>query len=402
METGLLAPLRDADFRRLWLAQAVSVVGDKLHQIAIAVLVYERTGSMLQMGVMLAMTAAPAALFSVWVGALVDRWDRRRTMVVADLLRAGLVVVIPFVADANILAAYTLAFIVATVSLFFEPARLALVPDLLPPGQLMRANSLDNASMSISELLGLAVGGGVVAAVGYHFAFGIDAATYVISSAFVLSVRHRDTQLAMDIAEERTGIVQAAAAGLKHVWNRPVLRDLFGIQTIVAFSLFGTITLANLLALDYFRGGAGTLAALDGAITLGLLVGSIMVGRSGSGNAGLKFLAGAFGVGVACVGVGVWPRLAPALVLLFLGGIANMWTMVPMITILQTHADSEMRGRVFAARSAISRVAGVVGLISAGAIAQSIGIPAAFMVFGSGGAAAAVIGWVRPALRQAA
>lgn len=402
MEKGLLAPLRDPDFRRLWLAQAVSVVGDKLHQIAIAVLVYERTGSMVQMGVMLAMTAAPAALFSVWAGALVDRWDRRRTMIIADILRAGLVVLIPLAADAHILAAYALAFMVATASLFFEPARLALVPDLLPPDQLMSANSLDNASMSISELLGLAVGGGVVAAVGYHFAFGVDAATFVISSAFVVSVRHRDTQLAMDMSAGRPGIVSEAAAGIRHVWDRPVLRDLFGIQTIVAFSLFGTITLANLLALDYFGGGAAALAALDGAITLGLLVGSILVGRSGSSNAGLKFLAGVFGVGGACVGVGAWPQFAPALILLFIGGIANMWTMVPMITILQTHTDSDMRGRVFAARTAISRVAGVAGLISAGAIAQRIGVPGAFMVFGSGGALAAVLGWMRPALRRAA
>jgi predicted MFS family arabinose efflux permease len=323
-------------------------------------------------------------------------------MIAADILRATLVLAIPAAATLSIYLAYALAFLVASVSLFFEPARLTLLPELLPGDQLMRANSLDNASMSVSELLGLAVGGAVVAGLGLNLAFVVDSLTFLVSSAFVLAVRHRTMQLSMDIAEQRTGIASEVGDGLRHVWDRPVLRDLFGVQTLAALAIFGTITLANLLALDYFAGGAAALASLDAAITLGLLVGSIMVGRSRRGTSGAKFLGGVLGVSAVCIAVGVFPLFAPALLLLFLGGIANMWCMVPMTTILQTHANADMRGRVFAARTAISRVAGVIGLVGAGALAQRIGVPQAFVVFGSGGALAALLGWLRPALRQAA
>jgi MFS family permease len=79
LETGVSAPLRIADFRRLWLGQVVSVVGDKIHTIAMAMMVYSITGSMLQMGVMLGVTLLPAALFGLPAGVYIDRWDRRRT-----------------------------------------------------------------------------------------------------------------------------------------------------------------------------------------------------------------------------------------------------------------------------------------------------------------------------------
>lgn len=397
----LLAPLRDADFRRLWVAQAVSVIGDKLHQIAMAVLVFERTGSMLQMGVMLAMTALPAALFSVWAGALVDRWDRRRTMFAADLVRAALVIVVPIAANLDIMAAYAIAFCVATVSLFFEPARLALVPDLLPDEQLMGANSLDNASISVSEIVGLAVGGALVAAIGYRAAFFIDSVSFLVSAAFVLGVRHRASQLAMDLEDAPVNVGAAVKDSFRHIWERPLLRDLISVQGLGAVPVLGSITLVNVLALEHFHGGSGALAALDGAITVGLLAGSLLVGSTGPRYAGWKFLSGLLGFGVLLVGVAVAPRFTPALFLLFLGGIANMWFQVPTITMLQTYADPEVRGRVFATRVAITRIAGVAGLVGAGYLAEKIGVPSAFGVLGALVCATALVGTTSSAIRRA-
>ena len=131
MKTGVFAPLYIADYRRLWVGQVVSVVGDKIHTIAMAMMVYSITGSMLQMGVMLGVTLLPAALFGLPAGVYVDRWDRRKTMMIADIVRAAVVVSIPFAVAQGIWWAYGLAFIASTVSLFFIPAKRALIPDLV-------------------------------------------------------------------------------------------------------------------------------------------------------------------------------------------------------------------------------------------------------------------------------
>ena len=128
-----------------------------------AMMVYAITGSMLQMGVMLGVTLLPPALFGLPAGVYIDRWDRRPTMIAADVMRAVVVVLIPYVVGFGIGWAYVLAFLASTVSLFFVPAKRSLIPDLGGTDQLMAANSLDNGSEAIAEIVGLGLGAAIVA-----------------------------------------------------------------------------------------------------------------------------------------------------------------------------------------------------------------------------------------------
>jgi len=194
---SVLTPLKRADFRSLWIAQTVSIVGDKINQVGLSIMVFQLTGSLTQMGIVFAITFLPAALFGLIAGPLVDRWDRRRTMISADLLRAGFVSGMAVVAVTampvgwKITLVYLLAFVSSTVALFFEPSRMALIPAVVSQDELMAANSLDMTTSSISELLGIGFGGALVATIGYGTAFWVDAITFLISAGFVLAVGHR-------------------------------------------------------------------------------------------------------------------------------------------------------------------------------------------------------------------
>jgi len=385
------------------MAQAVSVIGDKLDQIALAILVYQKTGSMLQMGIVLGITTLPAALFAVIAGVFVDRWDRRMTMIGADLARAVLVLSVPFVAERSMVAVYAIAFAVATVSLFFEPARLALIPELVPEEELMTANSLDEATMATSELLGLAIGGGLVALIGWQLAFYVDALTFVGSAIIVFTMRHRD-QIERRMGHARHSFSQLLAetlGGLKYLGTTPVLRDLTVVYALTALAGSAMITLAHLLALYTFEAGSLGLATLDGAITVGLVAGSLLVGRSGSARPGLKFLLGVLSFGVLMIALALFPSYVPALALLMLSGAANMLFQVPAVTILQEQTIPKVRGRVFAARTAIIRVAAFVGLVGGGALADRFGVVAIIYLVGATALVAAAIGFSRPALRTA-
>jgi MFS transporter, DHA3 family, macrolide efflux protein len=397
----LWAPLTVPDYRKLWVAQSISVVGDKVDQIAMAMLVFERTGSMLQMGIMLGVTTLPAALFSMFAGVFVDRWDRRVTMIISDVLRAALVLLIPLVAGVNVLYAYAVAFLVATVSLFFEPARLSLVPEILDSDRLMAANSLDNASTSTAELLGLGIGGALVALLGWQTAFYIDAATYVCSAAMVFFVRYRPAPRTGSEPLGRGRVLSEILEGIRYIRDTAVLRDLVSVYSIAAMGIAGTITLAHLLALYTFKGGSMGLALVDAVITVGLLLGSVLVGRSGPGRPGFKFLTGLTLIGASFAAVGLTRNLVPALVLFAIGGAANMWYQVPMVTILQQRSEPELRGRVLAARTAVVRVASVIGLVGAGALAQRFGVEAMVGVIGLCIVLIALLGWTRPSLREA-
>ncbi|MHB1342718.1 MAG: MFS transporter, partial [Coriobacteriia bacterium] len=319
----LLVPLRSSDYRKLWLAQLVSVIGDKVHQIAMSVLVYKVTGSIMHVGIMLAITTLPAVLFGVAAGVFVDRWDRRMTMVVSDLLRAAIVLTIPWLIHLGMPFFYLAAFSVATVSLFFEPARLSLIPDVVDHDDLMAANSLDNVTTSVSELLGLAFGAGLVSVIGASSAFIFDGVTFAVSAVFValLSKRARPA-IEAGSSEDFLGQMQR---GLRHIGGEPVLRDLVVVYSLAAAGIAASITAVNGLALERFGTGAVDgravgLAVLDSAITVGLLLGSVSVGHTGVEGAGRKFLAslGVFGAVFALVALA--PSLPFSMPLLVVGG----------------------------------------------------------------------------------
>lgn len=402
---SIWAPLRGREYRRLWLGQTVSVVGDKVNQIAMGVMVYKLTGSLLQMGVMLGVTVLPAALFSLFAGAFVDRWHRGRTMFVSDLLRAGLVLLVPLVVRYGVVYAYGIAFLVASVSLFFEPAKLSIIPEIVEPESLMAANALDNVSMAASELFGLALGGIIVAAVGFGGAFAFDAATYLGSACFVALVMRYAGQAPERSSAEQHDLLAEVVEGVRYIWQAPLLRNLVGLYSFAVLGGAASITMGYLLALrTYEHAGpseAVRLAVLDTAITIGLLLGSFLVGKSGAGSPGVKFLCGLMAFGASFAALAFIPSMWVALPVLVVGGIANMWFQIPMATMLQQHTRESLRGRVFAARLTVVRVFTVVGVVGAGIAAERLGIPAVVATVGTIVLLAGIAGWALPVLRSA-
>jgi DHA3 family macrolide efflux protein-like MFS transporter len=427
---GVLAPLKVSDYRKLWVGQIVSVVGDKLNQIAMGIMVYKVTGSMLQMGIMLGITVLPSALFGLIAGAYVDRWDRRRTMIVSDLLRGALVLLIPWaIANGGVLSAYLLAFSVATVALFFEPAKLSLIPELVPDAELMAANSLDNASSAIAELVGLAFAGAVVGILGYARAFQLDAVSYVFSAGMIALISHRESRrgaapiaveamLALDPdanplpeliaardvspdADPAAGIFAEVAQGARHIWRTPLLRDLTTLWAFAALGLGASLTLGYGLALQRYDAGALGLALLDGSIAIGILVGTLTVGRTNSAHSGVSVLGGLTVFGLSFGLVAAAPTIWVAAPLLLLGGIANMWFLIPTITMVQRTTREELRGRVLAARQTITRIASAISIVLAGLAVEQLSMSSVILAVSAMVLAAAAWGWTRPSLRDA-
>jgi len=407
---SVLTPLKRADFRSLWIAQTVSIVGDKINQVGLSIMVFQLTGSLTQMGIVFAITFLPAALFGLIAGPLVDRWDRRRTMISADLLRAGfvsgmaVVAVVAMPVGWKIVLVYLLAFVSSTVALFFEPSRMALIPAVVTQDELMAANSLDMTTSSISELLGIGFGGALVATIGYGTAFWVDAITFLISAGFVLAVGHR--ALARTLPKLSVSVIKDdLKAGLERIRNDGVLRGVVITYAAIALGGGATMTLSVLLALDVYTGNALPpalrLTVVDLATTVGVLVGAVAIGMSGPTGAGRKYLRGILAFGAILLPFMLIHDLWIAAVVLFLAGIANQYFVIPMITLLQTYTEPETRGRVFAVRTTISRIATVVGLAGAGLAAQMYGVLPMMVALGVFFLLVGMLGYSMPRLRQA-
>jgi MFS transporter, DHA3 family, macrolide efflux protein len=341
----------------------------------------------------------PAAIFGLPAGVYVDRWDRRRTMIAADLVRAAVVVAIPFVVGYGVWWAYALAFVASTLALFFVPAKRSLIPDIVPGDDLIAANSLDNASEAIAEIAGLAIGAAIVATIGYGLAFTLDGLTFLVSAATIAMIRFRQPKL--PFPEERDDFVAETLAGVRAIAANDVLRQLFNVYVASALFAAASIALCYALALVRYNAGAPGVALLDAASAVGILIGSVLVARTGPGRLGAKFLLGITMFGPAFALIAFASNIWVAAALILASGIANMFFFIPAITLFQTLSDSSVRGRVMAANTTATRVMMVVGLVVTGALAEKIALPALVLAVGLAAGVTAAIGWMLRALREA-
>jgi MFS family permease len=176
----------NADFRRIWIGQVVSLLGDWFNTIALYTLVDRLTGSPLALGVVFLVKMLPLGLASPLAGVVVDRWNRRRVMIASDLVRA--VVVLGFLAvdsAAEVPLLYLLVVAQVVAGSVFEPARAASLPNITSPRELVTANALSAATWSAMLALGAAVGGLAAEWLGLRAVFLIDSATYLVSAFFV-------------------------------------------------------------------------------------------------------------------------------------------------------------------------------------------------------------------------
>jgi len=376
---GYREALAVGSFRLLWIGQAVSYFGDTMNTAGLAIMLYVLTRSASVVALGLIAKALPTIIFGLIAGPLVDGLNRQRLMIMADIVRAILTITIPFFGLVWLPGVFIAVFLVATASAFFNPAKQAIIPNLVPGRLLVRANSLISSSEKTMELLGYSLAGIIAAAVSWIPLFLVDAATYLISAVSLLGVpdiaarsRARTLHLGRDIAE-----------GAKFVIGNGVLRSTMAL-TLVATVFFGmTTTILVVMAYGPLHAGAGGYGLIEAAIGAGAIVGAIIAaGLLNRVRAGALLLAGVAGVGIANVLVGFSQSLVLTLVFLLFGGILNMVYYVPVISVTQREAPDRVRGRVMSTRFLLVQAGYLTGMAAAGPLSDRLGAPLVFIIGG--------------------
>ncbi|MEO8252727.1 MAG: MFS transporter, partial [Chloroflexota bacterium] len=341
-QSPYLALVRNRNFSLLWVGQLVSFFGDRVHQVAIGFLVLTTTKSPLDVGIVFAATAVPNVFLGPLAGALVDRWDRRKTMIVCDLLRAGLVLLVPVAINVHIALVYVIALAVATVGLLFRPAKTAIVPLIVEEGRLVTANSASSISETLADLLGYPVAATIVAGLGAKLigaAFVLDAATYVVSAVLIWGMLVPREELSAEPFSVRA-ILREMAEGWRFLTHKAELLANTVVSTVAQLA-FGAEIVSSLVyaqrVLDQsflpFPENYGWLMA---SLGLGSVVGGVAIGWfAPNAPKGPMTIAGFIGLGTAMVGAGLTTSAQVAIVLFFLIGVANMLYLVPTITLFQ-------------------------------------------------------------------
>ena len=380
----MLKTLKQRNFALLWTGGLISLIGNWILIAAMPFHIYAVTNSALATSAWLMAYIAPGVVFSSVAGVFVDRWDRKRTMLIASFMQAAIILVLLFAqTPETVWLVYVVAFIEASLAQFFSPAENALLPSLVDEEHLLAANSLNSMNDNLARLIGPAIGGILLGLVGLTSVILLDAASYFLAGTLILFVNapHKVTMPTPSaMPSEDGGLIKVWRdwlAGLKLVRHQRILASLFAI---VGIALLGDAIISAILVV-FVQDTMGLSSVEFGwmmtARGIGGLIGGLLVAQLGR-----KWTAGQLiSVGLTISGIIIFitvsfPTLIVALPALLLVGIPGIIAFVTIQTLLQQETEDAYRGRIFGAFGTTTTLLMLIGSGLGGALTDQLGATA--------------------------
>ncbi|MBI3914415.1 MAG: MFS transporter [Chloroflexi bacterium] len=372
---GYLALIRgNREFTKLWLGQMISLLGDWFNQVAALALIYDLTKSGMATGVWLITSTLPAFFLAPFAGVVVDRMDRRRVMIVADLGRAALALGMLVVrVPEQIWILYGLTALLVSFSAFFQPAQNAAIPNLVPSEHLVVANALSSATWGMMLAIGAAVGGVMIATVGRDTAFVINSLSFVFSAAMIAWIRKSFSEQPTAARAASNNAAQEFKAGLAYLRAQPqvLLVTLFKTGWGLAGGVFLLLTI---FATSVFQMGAAGIGWLYAARGLGVFLGPYLAQplvRDNMGKMRLAIFGGLLLAGASYFAFSRAPFFALAALFVIIAHIGGGTAWILSSTILQILVPDRLRGRIFSIDFGLYTISNAFSTFLVGAALES-------------------------------
>ena len=283
-----IATLRNPNYAKLLTGQVIAAFGDRINQTALlSIIVYETHQIIKHSADIMFWAVMPSVALGLFAVALIDRWNRQKTMVVSDTVRAILAASLPVLwfYMPHHYTIYTIAFLIGTFGALFAPCRLAIIPNLVPPELLMSANAIASQAGTVATLIAMPISGWIVESFGRNMSFSINAITYLISAMFVLRLKPFGNTLAAtpSIEVHRSHPLDDFRSGIKYIWKTP---------SILFYVVFTGVTqcLVAIFFVCFLGYGVDVISQktdqkilittlLFGALGAGMVIGALWLGR---------------------------------------------------------------------------------------------------------------------------
>ncbi len=386
------------NFRLLWSAQIVSELGDWIYAVAIYTLLLEFTGKAQSIALAFVMQVLPQFFMAPTAGVLNDRISRRKLMIFADWMRAGIVLCMILVRSPSYVPLlYVLLFVETMMWALFEPGRSAIIPNIVPESEVITANTLSSTTWSFSFAIGFSVGGVLAAAFGRETVFVLNAVSFIASAILISRMRFSEPHAANLPPLKWKDLLgfSPIQEGIAYVWKNSHLRSTILVKA--GLGLMG----ANWVIIPIFgqrvfsihpsgfsprEGVMLSMSLLMGCRGIGAILGPIVSGYWAGNNqwrmrTGILYGFVAAGAGYVMLGLAPTLPLACAAVVFAHAGGSTLW--VFSSTLLQLQTEDRFRGRVFSAEFAFSVVTMSLSSYSAGLLVDR-SVPVEYVAIGVG------------------
>jgi len=385
----VLATLRQRDFALLWSAGLISLTGDWLLLIALPIYVYTLTRSAAVTSTVFLAEFLPQVLLGSVAGVFVDRWDRRRTMVIASGLQAiALLPLLAVHAPDRLWIVYVVSAAESVLAQFFAPAEQALLPRLVGAEHLVAANALAALNNNVARLVGAPLGGLVAGLFGLGGTVLLDAASFLCAGLLIGAIAVKARTLAQPFPSPAVAAPPRWAAvwrdwlgGLRVVRRNATVSTLFVLMAAQSLAQGLFVVLFVVFVSRVLHGGAAEMGWLRGVQAIGGLLGGVAVGAIGR-QLPIARLIGLGAILFGLIDLAIWnaPAIAPgyalavAVALFALVGLPGSGYLTGMTTLLQESVADAYRGRVFGAFNTTGALAQLGGMALAGAVGDRLGV----------------------------
>lgn len=405
LSTSSSRPLRP--FFVLWTGQAISLLGSRLVQFALIWRLTQETGSATVLAIASLVGMLPQVVLGPFVGVLVDRWNRRWTMFVADTavaLATIVLVALFWTGTVEIWHVYVILFVRALGGAFHWPAMTASTALMVPEDKLTRIQGLNQTLQGAMTIVAAPLGALLLSLLPIEGVLAIDVVTALAAIVPLLFIAVPQPETAVDEDGVATAVPTFWAdlrAGLRYMAGWPGLIILMTQAMLINLLLTPAFTLLPLLVTEHFEGGVWLLGAVESAFGVGLVLGGLLLSAWGGFERRIyTTLMGLIGLGIGVLIVGLAP---PALIWLAVVGMFGIGLMSsitngPILAIMQTAVVPSMQGRVFTLLGSLSGLMSPLGLVIAGPVADAVGVRSWYLVGGVLTLSMALISFFIPAL----
>ena len=381
---GLSDLLRNKNFRWLWLGQIISNYGDSLTALALLILINRLTGSTAAIATVAILMALPQVTIGMVAGVFVDRWNRKITMIVSDVLRGTVVLGLLLVRNPeDVWILYTLTLLQATVGVFFSPARMALLANVVSDEELLAANSLSQTSRIIFGLLGTASAGVLIGLWNdFSIIFITDALTFFISALFTWRVIAPAFARPQTEARVKT-IYDEFMVGIRIIFASRVLIGVLISAAVVMLGLGAVNVLFVPLLINELGLPETWFGAIEAAQVAGMVLGGSLTAILAARLQPTRMItAGLLVVGMGVAAIAAVTQVWHIMLLLFPIGMAMMPVNAAVATLTQVLVSDELRGRIGAALQTMIGAANITSMALAGVLAGLMGVRNVFVLAG--------------------
>ena len=339
--------LQIRNYRYYFFGQGVSLCGTWMQTVALSWLVLDLShNSGFAVGLVIALQFLPTLLFGAWGGVIADRFDKRMVLVASQAFQAvmaGLLAALALSGGITLWMVYLITFVFGFGQAFDNPARASLAPELVPPEYVPNAVGLNSMLFNLARIIGPAIAGVLIVAVGTGYCFLINAVSFVAVIGALLMMNTNELRRSVPVARGKGQIRE----GFRYIWHEPMLRSNLLLMVVVGTLAINFPVIMPLLARVTFHGNADTYGAMTVVMGVGALVGSLIVAHRSHATRRMLFVAGLV-FGFAMTAVALAPTLGVAFAIILVMGAGQMTFMGANNSMVQLGSDPQMRGRVMA------------------------------------------------------